>query len=103
MNVDLQDFIAFTEALSKVSTPETIEVLRLCKDENIYSVLTKDDRYITMGVAAKVLGVNSTTISHYVRDGRLVAYYVPDSSVRRFLLSEVKALARREPYENHLG
>lgn len=66
--------------------------------QNVEPVLMpiKGDTLIYLSDAAKVLHTNTTTISRYVKEGLLQPVFTPHCSKRKFWLSEVKGLARRE-------
>ena len=55
------------------------------------------DRLIRAGEAAHILGVGQDTIGEFVRAGLLTPLYV-NSEQRRFWLSQVKALPRKQPW-----
>lgn len=94
-----QSFVQMAQAVRELGTaltPEVIEFLRLSQHADTSILPIKGDKLITMGEAASVLDVNTTTISRFVREGLLHAYYTPHSRMRKFWLSDVKALARGE-------
>ena len=76
-------------------TPEILTYLQLINDIDDDKIQTPkiDDVLIRAGDAARILGVNQSTISHYVKSGRLRGYLVAGSSHLKFWRSEVKALA----------
>lgn len=58
---------------------------------------TCQDRLVRAGEAAKILGVNKSTIGALCRAGLLTPLYV-DSEQKRFWLSEVKAIPQKQPW-----
>ena len=75
-------------------TPELIRYLELTNGTGMVMPI-KGDMLIQQSEAAKVLDVNTTSISRFVREGILTPYYTPFSTRRKFWLSEVKALAKK--------
>ena len=55
------------------------------------------DRLIRANEAAQILGVSKSTISEFVKAGLLTPLYV-NSDQRKFWLSQVKALPRKNPW-----
>ena len=55
------------------------------------------DRLIRAHEAAEILGVGKATIGQFVKAGLLTPLYV-NSEQRRFWLSEVKSLAKKQPW-----
>lgn len=55
------------------------------------------DRLIRAGEAAQILGVNVSTIGAFCKAGILTPLYV-NSDQKKFWLSEVKALPRKNPW-----
>lgn len=78
-------------------SPEILAYLRLINETDARKLFPPkyDDVLLRVGDAAKILGVNSSTIHKYVKSGKLNRYYVEGSSHSRFWRSEVKALAKR--------
>ena len=60
-------------------------------------IIPPTDRLIRAGEAAHILGVGQDTIGEFVRAGLLTPLYV-NSEQRRFWLSQVKALPRKQPW-----
>ena len=56
-----------------------------------------DDRLIRSSEAAQILGVSKATIGEFVKAGLLTPLYV-NSDQRKFWLSQVKALPRKNPW-----
>jgi hypothetical protein len=54
------------------------------------------DRLVLASEAARLLGVNKTRISHFVKEGLLRPWYLPGSTARRYRLSEVWALPKQQ-------
>ena len=84
------------QELSKLLTPEMLKFLELAQNTEPVLMPIEGDTLIFMSDAAKVLHTNTTMISRYVREGLLRPVYTPHCSKRKFWLSEVKGLARRE-------
>ena len=55
------------------------------------------DRLIRAGEAAQILGVSKSTIGEFCRAGLLTPLYV-NSEQKKFWLSQVKALPRKDPW-----
>lgn len=55
------------------------------------------DRLIRSSEAAQILGVSKSTIGEFVKAGLLTPLYV-NSDQRKFWLSQVKALPRKQPW-----
>lgn len=91
----LIDNIEELRELSKLMTPELIRYMELAKETGPV-IPIKAEKYIFLGEAAEILGTNKTVICRYVRDKLLKAYRLPDSSKRKFRLSEVLALPKEE-------
>ena len=93
----LDALIAKGRELKKLltQTPEILTYLQLINDIDNDKIQTPkvDDMLIRAGDAARILGVNQSTISHYVKSGRLRGYLIAGSSHLKFWRSEVKALA----------
>lgn len=79
-------------------TPEVLTFLNLMKETKVPALVSpvKSDVLVEAGQAAKVLKVSVVKIGQYHTQGLLPAYYVPDSNHRKFWLSDVMNLARRE-------
>lgn len=79
-------------------TPEVLTFLNLMKETKVPALVSpvKSDVLVEAGQAAKVLKVSAVKIGQYHTQGLLPAYYVPDSNHRKFWLSDVMSLARRE-------
>ena len=60
--------------------------------------MVMDNRLIGVSEAAKILHVSRNTIGNYVQSGMLEAYYVPESTSRRFWLEDVMAIPKKTPY-----
>ena len=71
-----------------------IEALK--KIEGKLIVPAPADRLIKAGEAAKILGVSKTSIGNFVKAGLLAPVYV-DSERRKFWLSDVMALPKKNP------
>lgn len=89
---DVKELLELKEAL----TPELIRFLELTQGIEGVVMPVKADKLIRQGEAAEVLDVSRSTISRYVREGLLQPVYTPHSSQRKFWLSEVKGIVRRE-------
>lgn len=93
----LDALIAKGRELKKLltQTPEILTYLQLINDIDNDKIQAPkvDDVLIRAGEAARILDVNQSTISHYVKSGRLRGYLVAGSSHLKFWRSEVKALA----------
>lgn len=79
-------------------SPEVLTFLNLIKETGVPAVVSpiKSDVLIEAGEAAKVLKVSAVKIGKYHEQGLLPAYFVPDSNHRKFWLSDVMGLAKRE-------
>lgn len=84
------------EKLSKLLTPEMLRFMELAQNVEPVIMPIKGDTLIYMSEAAKVLHTNTTMISRYVREGLLRPVFTPHCRKRKFWLSEVKGLVRRE-------
>ena len=94
----LDALIAKGKELKKLltQTPEILTYLRLINeiDDEKIQMPKVDDVLIRAGDAARILGVNQSTINRYVKSGQLRSYIVAGSSHLKFWRSEVKALAK---------
>ena len=82
--------------LSKILSPDLIRFMELAQNTSTVVMPIKGDKLVFIGEAAETLHVNTAMIARYVKDGLLKPVYTPHSGKRKFWLSEVKALARRE-------
>ena len=88
--------------IAEIATPELIRVLELAsKLEGVIPI--KADRLVRQAEAAKTLGVNTTCISRYVREGILRPVYTPYNNQRKFWLSEVMEVASHEQFQEKDG
>lgn len=85
--------------LAELVTPELIRFLELSQNADTVLLPVKGDKLIFSGEAAKILRVNSTMISRYVREGLLQPVYTPHGKDRKFWLSEVLALPKKSQQE----
>lgn len=65
------------------------EALRDARDPVL---VLEQDRLVRAGEAAKILGINQSTINSYVREGKLTPWYTPGSHQRKFKLSDIWAI-----------
>lgn len=102
--VDLSTLRAIAETAEKLQrifreTPEIAECLKLAgahaADGGIVVQMRSDDRLVSVGEAARTLGVGKSEIYRYTREGILAAYYTPGSSRQKFWMSHLRALATR--------
>lgn len=79
-------------------SPEVLTFLNLIKETKVPALVSpiKSDVLVEASQAAKVLKVSVVKIGQYHTQGLLPAYYVPESNHRKFWLSDVMNLARRE-------
>ena len=54
----------------------------------------KPPEYLTLGQAARLLGVSAKTVDRWARQGR-IPFVITDSGRRGFPCSEIKAMASR--------
>lgn len=93
----LKQLTAQSERLSKVAA-ELQPFLELLKEFDGREVLPMPtDRLIRSKAAAEILGVNQGTFNSFVRAGLIKPYFV-NSYQNRFWVSDVKALAKEEPW-----
>lgn len=59
-------------------------------------LVVEQDRLVLAGEAAKILGTNKSQIGQYVKQGLLTPYYIAGSRLRRFQLSEIWKIPKRE-------
>ncbi len=83
--------------LTSLLSPELIRFLELSQNKDVSFIPVQGDKLITQSEVAKMLKVTTTTVSHYAKSGLLKPVYTPESSIRKYWLSEVKALPKREP------
>lgn len=95
---DIQQLLTAAEKLKKLlqESPEIAAFAEAVKDSRDPVLVLENDRLIRAGEAAEILGCNKNAIGRYCRDGLLAAYYTPDSSYRKYRLSEVWGLAKKE-------
>ena len=95
---NLDALITKAQELKKLlsESPEIITYLRLINevDAEKLSTLKVDDVLLRSGEAAKILGVDSSAITRYVKAGKLKRYLIAGSTHWRYWRSEVKALAQ---------
>lgn len=75
------EIVAFAEGLQQAKEPV---------------LLLEQDRLVLAGEAASILGTSKSTIGQFVKQGLLTPYYTPGSSFRKFRLSEIWAIPKRE-------
>lgn len=99
----MDDLTGVTEQLEKIQqilreSPEVMTFLKLVKETKMPALVSpiKSDVLVEAGQAAKVLKVSPVKIGQYHSRGLLPAYFVPDSNHRKFWLSDVMNLAKRE-------
>ena len=95
--IKLKDLNALLEAARQLDSllkesPEIMAFAEALKESRETVLVVPQDRLILANEAAKILCVNSSMISKYVREGRLKPWYIPGSSNRRFKLADVWAL-----------
>ena len=59
-------------------------------------LVVEQDRLVLAGEAARILGTNKVQISEYVKQGLLTPLYIAGSRCRRFRLSEIWKIPKRE-------
>ena len=101
--IKLKDLNALLEAARQLDSllkesPEIAAFASAVKESREPVLVMPQDRLVLAHEAAKILSVNQSAISRYVREGRLVPWYIPGSSSRRFKLSDVWALPAQGQY-----
>ena len=101
--IKLKDLNVLLEAARQLDSllkesPEIAAFAATVKESREPVLVMPQDRLILAHEAAKILSVNQSMISRYVREGRLVPWYVPGSSIRRFKLADVWALPAQGQY-----
>lgn len=91
----LQKFTAQAQKLQAIAR-DLQPFLELVRELDGKTILPAD-RLIRASEAAQILGVGKSSIGEFVRAGLLTPLYV-NSDQRRFWLSEVKALPRKQPW-----
>ena len=101
-NIGISDIDAILEKGRELQqflseAPEVLEFLRLAESGGRIPpvMVVQQDRYIRVGEAAKILGVDKGTIYRYKREGRLTAYRVENDGQMKFRMSEVWALPQK--------
>jgi hypothetical protein len=94
---DIQQLLIAAKTLKKLlqESPEVMAFAEAVKDSRDPVLVLENDRLIRAGAAAEILCCSKNKIGTYCRDGLLAAYYTPDSSQRKYRLSEVWSLAKR--------
>ena len=95
MKIEFPELVAINQKVSQLAA----DISRI--KESSGAGYDPHDRLVRVSEAAKILGVNKSAISRYVRDGMLTPYYVPHSSSRRFRISDVWEIARRGSIESN--
>lgn len=103
--IDVSSFDSLLEKASKLQNilhenPDVVTFLQLLKETRVEQMVmpAKVDKLIGTKQAAEILGVAENRIGEYVRDGLLTPLYTPPVSHRKFWLSEVMAIPKRENY-----
>lgn len=103
MELNLEELRELEQLTSRIAKNmlSLAPVLKLVKEVGDNCVVPPvSDRFVRTGDAAKILNVNEASITTLVKDNLLTPYYVPYSKHRRFKVSEVKALAKTQPWAN---
>ena len=98
--LDLEALRKFTAQAQKLQAiaRDILPLIEAVKSLDGKAILpTPADRLIHASEAAQILGVGKSSIGEFVRAGLLTPLYV-NSDQRRFWLSEVKALPRKQPW-----
>ena len=98
--LDLEALRKFTAQAQKLQAiaRDILPLIEAVKSLDGKAILpTPADRLIRASEAAHILGVGKSSIGEFVRAGLLTPLYV-NSDQRRFWLSEVKALPRKQPW-----
>lgn len=101
--IKLKDLNALLEAARQLDSllkesPEITAFAEVVKESREPVLVVPQDRLILAHEAAKILCVNPSMISKYVRAGMLKPWYIPGSSSRRFKLADVWALPGQSQY-----
>ena len=91
----LQRFTAQAQRLQAIAA-ELQPFLEAVKELDGKAIIPTD-RLIRAGEAAQILGVSKATIGTFAKKGLLTPLYV-NSDQKKFWLSEVKALLRKNPW-----
>jgi excisionase family DNA binding protein len=78
------------------SSPEIVAFAKTLQQAKEPVLLLENDRLVQAGEAANILGVNKSYIGQLVKQGLLTPYYTPGSSYRKFRLSEVWSIPKKE-------
>lgn len=101
--IKLKDLNALLEVARQLDSllkesPEITAFAEAVKESREPVLVVPQDRLILAHEAAKILCVNPSMISKYVRVGMLKPWYIPGSSSRRFKLADVWALPIQSQY-----
>lgn len=98
--MELEDFVAYRDTANdflKTLKDTSNEIQQISKAvSNLKSHPITGERYIGVKEAAKILGCNQNTICDLVKQGSLNTYTLPTGSNRKYKLSEVLAVPRKE-------
>lgn len=96
LNGVLEKLTVLKQALDE--KPELLEFLKLLKEQDCDGVAQPVmlDPLVTAGVAAKTLGINKAMIYRLVKEGRLHVWKTPNSSLKKFRVSELNAIPQME-------
>lgn len=91
----LQKFTAQAQKLQAIAADlkPFLELIRELDGKNFLPT----DRLIRTGEAAQILGVSKSAIGAFVKQGLLTPLYV-NSDQKKFWLSQVKALPKKQPW-----
>lgn len=89
------DFLLTVQKIIQ-ENPDIVSFLETVKEIKELTIPIKIDKLIGQKQASEILGVAPDRISEYVKNGILTAYYTPPVSHRKFWLSEVLAIPRKE-------
>ena len=104
--INMEDLDAMVEKgreLKKLlsETPEILRFAECAKDCREAPILVaQSDVLIRAQAAAEILCVSKSTIYSFVQQGLLDAYVTPGSFHKKFWLSQVKAIAKKEENQN---
>lgn len=92
---ELSKFVAQAQELREI-VHEIMPYIEIIKRE------VPNDRLVRASEAAKILGVNKSTIGQFVRAKLLTPFYTANSGHQKFWLSQIKALPREKQWRiNH--
>ncbi len=97
--MELQELDAFVTAATKLkdlltANPAVLEYMRLAQGREAVVMPFTTDYLVGAREAAKILSCDRNAIYRFVKEGKLTAYYTPDSTRKKFWISELRQLVK---------